>query len=142
MTAKHQLPDDRLRTFEPYDIDNGRTLIKETVSHLEDLGFTTFQPTPTFSRALGKAFRRAFIEAAAVPIVPDAVDIAVREAVSRTIHQFLDHKLQSLETIAVPYLFARVTEEFALALELGYDGSAAVIAHSSEDDDNGAPFLR
>ena len=139
MTATTTHPTDRLRTFERYDC-TGQALIHHTLSNLHQHGFESFEPSPAFSHALAQAFQHAFIETATIPVVPEAVDIAITEAVSRTIHQFLGKRLQSLDTCVVPFFYARVAEEFTVALRIGCDGHAGVVF--TDDDHTGASHAR
>lgn len=128
----------RRTIFEPYGIDDSTVLARDTRRSLKQTGFKEYQPSPHFSEAMGKAFRGAFIERANIPIIPEALDVAIPEARNDTTHKFLDSVTSQLG-IVVPYFYKRVVAEFGHAVKAGYDFQAGI--YWEGDDDGRGPMI-
>lgn len=119
---------DTITIFQPYGIDDGRRLVGATVQQLEDA-----TPPPDESRNhqtammrdLDQAFRSAYTTAASLPIVPEALDCAVEEAASTTIHTYLGEDA-CIETEVVPTFYRYVVTFFRSFIEFGVDPVAGV----------------
>jgi hypothetical protein len=76
--------------FADYGIQTGTDLVHRTHYRLRDREYTDPAATPAFLDALEKSFQAAYVDAAAVPIVPEPVAAAIDDARTAMAHRLLD----------------------------------------------------
>ncbi|WP_302083208.1 hypothetical protein [Salinibaculum rarum] len=126
--------------FQAYGIQNGMRLIPLTNKELATRGFDEFTPTPAFAQGLRQSFESAFIQKANAALIPEAIEIANREATGWTIHNFIDADYTALRKVVLPKFYKHVVYSFAFAAANGADVQAAIY-YNTDDDDGRGPLI-
>jgi len=78
------------RAFVDYGVPAGGDLVGAMHYRLRNRGITEAAPTPDFLDALAKSFEDAYVDEAAIPIVPEPVAAAIDGARTTYAHRLLD----------------------------------------------------
>lgn len=127
--------DDKTAAFQLYGIDDGSDLIPAMLDRLQTKGIDGIgaytNNSDRFTRSLKHAFKKAFIAKATPPLVPEAVTVALDEAVEQTTKKFPQIgengvAKSDLRTQVLPYFYGRLVNEYHIAVKLGADRHTGV----------------
>ncbi|MDY6818113.1 MAG: hypothetical protein SVG88_05565 [Halobacteriales archaeon] len=127
------------RAFVDHSIDDGTDLIARTYYALAATGDRTPEPSPVYADRIANAFRKAFIQSADVPLVPEPVDAAIEEASDLLVHRILDNPDADLRTELLPAFYRTVARTYCAYLEAGGEPGEVGIWYDQDDDDGGIP---
>jgi len=120
--------------FVDHGIDDGIDLVARTHYLLAADGNREPEPTAAFAERVAAAFRRAFVGAAPVPLVPEPVDAAIDEATDTVVHRVLDDPDADLRTEVLPAFYRAVASTYCAHLEAGGDPGEVGIWYDGGDD--------
>lgn len=128
--------------FTDHGITDGTDLVSRTYYTLSTNGHRTPEATSEFADQVAMAFRQAFIRSAAVPLVPEPIDVAIDEATNVIIHHVLDDSDADLRTEILPAFYQTVASTYCSHLEAGGDPGEVGIWYDDDDDNGGIPVER
>lgn len=98
--------------FAAYGVADGSAIVHRTYYRLRSPDDDAVHPSSEFMASLAQAFRRAFLVETELHTVPEAVDAAVDQAVTVTLHDLLDRGSADLRTQVLPTFYRTVSRTY------------------------------
>lgn len=107
--------------FADHGIEDGANLISKAYYILARQNIRTPDASSAFVTQVARAFRQAYIQHAAIPLVPEPIDAAIDDAADMLVHAVLDEPAADLRTELLPVFYHQVATLYCSHLEAGGD---------------------